>query len=81
MRPAHYLMLHSRAPQTAEIQLKRSAGGEFETVKRVTITDAYGYFDTLVTFPAGGQVRISSSPTHRAGGGAIHSRTVEITVR
>jgi hypothetical protein len=78
VRPAHYAMRGSRAPDVAEVQLKASAGGKFETVKRVAITDGYGYFDTSVTFPSSGLVRIAWSYPH---GPEIHSRTVPVTLR
>jgi hypothetical protein len=65
----------------ADVQFKPSVGGRFTTVKRVTITDRYGYFDTFVTFPSSGSVRIAWSYPHGAGGGQIHSRTVQITIR
>jgi hypothetical protein len=78
VRPAHYPMQHSSAPQVAEVQLQPAGGGPFTTVKRVTLTDPYGYFDTQVTFPASGNVRITWSYLH---GATIHSRTVPITIR
>jgi hypothetical protein len=78
VRPAHYAMLNSRAPQIAEVQFKPATGGPFKTVKRVTIDDAYGYFETLVTFPSSGLVRIAWSYPH---GDRIHSRTVQVTIR
>ncbi|MBV8946023.1 MAG: hypothetical protein JO046_17875 [Solirubrobacterales bacterium] len=78
VRPAHYVMLHSGGPQVADIQLKPAAGGTFETVKRVTVTDAYGYFDVPVTFPSSGLVRVEWAYPH---GPRIHSRTVPITIR
>jgi hypothetical protein len=79
VRPAHYAMQHGL--QVADVQFKPSVGGRFTTVKRVTITDRYGYFDTFVTFPSSGSVRIAWSYPHGAGGGQIHSRTVQITIR
>ena len=51
-----------------------------KTVKRVILTDPYGYFDTQVTFPSSGQVRTSWSYPRSQGGGQIHSRTVQVTV-
>jgi hypothetical protein len=78
VRPAHYAMAHSTAPQVAQVQFQAAGGGPFTTVKRVTLTDSNGYFDTLVTFPASGNVRITWSYPH---GETIHSRTVPITIR
>jgi len=78
VRPAHYPMQKSKAPQVAQVQFKPAGGGPFTTVKRVTLTDPYGYFDTQVTFPSSGDVRITWSYPH---GPTIHSRTVRITIR
>jgi hypothetical protein len=47
----------------------------------VVLTDPYGYFDTRVTFPSSGRVRIAWSYPRSAGGGQIHSRTVQVTIR
>ncbi len=81
VRPAHYVIGHSRAPQLALIQFARASGGPFTTIKRVTLTDAYAYFDTPVSFPSSGNVRITWSYPRRDGGGQIHSRTVQVTIR
>jgi hypothetical protein len=81
VRPAHYVIGHARAPQVALIQFASKAGGPFKTVKRVTLTDPYAYFDTPVSFPSSGTVRISWSYPHSEGGGQIHSRTVQVTIR
>jgi hypothetical protein len=78
VRPAHHLIKPGGRPQVAEIQFRPTSGGPFKTLKRVVLTDPYGYFDTLVTFPGGGLVRISWSYPH---GPRIHSRTVGITIR
>ena len=93
VRPVHYAMLRSRTPQVADVQFKPASGGRFKTVKRVPLTDVDGYFDTPVTFPSSGEVRITWSYPHgRNGGqngaqnggqngGQIHSRTVQVTIR
>jgi hypothetical protein len=78
VRPAHFAQKHSHKQQVADIQFQPAAGGAFKTVKAVTLTDAYGYFDTLVNFPSSGQVRVSWSYPH---GPRIHSRTVQVTIR
>ncbi len=81
VRPAHYVLAHSHAPQFASIQLKRSASGAFKTIARVPLTDPYGYFDTRVKFPASGMMRISWSYPRGESGGQIHSRTVQVSIR
>ena len=45
------------------------------------LTDPYGYFETPVSFPSSGNVRISWSYPRGMGGGQIHSRTVAIAIR
>jgi hypothetical protein len=79
VRPAHYVMQGQHAPQFARIQLQTAPGGPWKTIKRLLLTDPYGYFDTTVDFPSSGNVRISWSYPHH--GAAIHSRTVSITIR
>ncbi|HTU84094.1 MAG TPA: hypothetical protein VMF57_00895 [Solirubrobacteraceae bacterium] len=79
VRPAHYAMQGPHAPQFATIQLQSTTGGRWVTVKRVLLTDAYGYFEAPVDFPSSGNVRISWSYPHH--GEKIHSRTVQITIR
>lgn len=81
VRPVHYVLIHAHKPQLASIQFQPSSGGRFKTVKRVPLTDAYGYFDTSVSFSSSGNVRISWSYPRGDGGGQIHSRTVQITIR
>jgi hypothetical protein len=81
VRPVHYVLLGPHTPQTAEVQFRPASGGSFKTLKRVPLTDSYGYFDVPVTFPSSGEVRISWSYPRADGGGVIHSRTVQITVR
>jgi hypothetical protein len=81
VRPAHYVLSHSGTPQFASIQLAPASTGPFKTLPRAAVTDAYGYFDTRVTFPSSGFVRISWRYPHGEGGGEIHSRTVQITIR
>ena len=78
VRPAHYAMLGPHEPQFASIQFQSAPGESWKTVKRVLLTDAYGYFDTVASFPSSGNVRISWSYPHH--GSEIHSRTVVITI-
>ena len=81
VRPVHFVLMRPHAPQTAQVQFKPATGGPFKTIARVPLTDPYGYFDTHVTFPGSGLVRISWSYPRRSGGGQIHSRTVRVTIR
>jgi hypothetical protein len=79
VRPAHYAI--ARASQVAQIQFASASSDTFRTIKRVPITDSNGYFDTFVSFPSSGYVRIAWTYPRGAGGGRIHSRTVQITIR
>jgi hypothetical protein len=74
VRPA--VRISGNRPE-ADIELRPTTGGPFKVLARVPITDASGYFDTSVRFPASGTVRISWAPP---GGPAIHSRGVAVTV-
>ncbi len=75
VRPAHYARLSSGLDQTAQIQFQSAGARSFRTLKNVPITDAYGYFDTDVSFPGSGTVRIAWTYPH---GQTIFSRTVTI---
>jgi hypothetical protein len=79
VRPVHYV--RSRTAQFVDVQFKASATGPFKTITRVSLTDPYGYFETRVTFPSSGLVRTSWSYPPQAGGGQIHSRAVQISIR
>jgi hypothetical protein len=78
VRPAHFLIAGSGTPQIAQIQFKATKPAVFKTVKRVMLTDPYGYFDVRATFASSGFVRIAWSYPH---GRQLHSRTVQITIR
>ncbi len=73
LRPARYL----KGTQVASIQFEPSSGGAFKTIQRVTVTDAYGYFDTHVAFPSSGSVRIAWT---QPGVGLLYSRTAAVTI-
>jgi hypothetical protein len=72
VRPVHYVRGH----QVVQIELRRHGKSGFERVASVPLTDASGYFDTVVRFPAAGMVRLAWSYPH---GPTIHSRLVPIT--
>jgi hypothetical protein len=77
VRPARYAKRVTGRPQAVSIQLA-AGSGPFHTVRTVTITDPYGYFDVRQTFSTSGQVRLAWS---YPGGPEIFSRTVSITIR
>jgi hypothetical protein len=78
VRPAHYAQLSTHRVQQAEIQFEPSSGGGFKTVRTVTLTDRFGYFDVLVKFPGSGTVRVAWSYPH---GAEVFSRAVSIKLR
>jgi hypothetical protein len=83
VRPAHYAAIDTGAAQSAKIQFQRGSRGSFTTLKTLNITDPRGYFDTHVTFPASGTVRlIWTYPTGDAllPAGSAYSRHVQVTV-
>ncbi|MBV8430239.1 MAG: hypothetical protein JO244_03695 [Solirubrobacterales bacterium] len=57
VRPAPFAVADGDGPQYAQVQFARPRGA-WTTVKQVPITDPHGYFDTWVTFPSTGSVRI-----------------------
>ena len=84
VRPAHYAAIDTHLAQYVKVQFRRGRRGSFTTVKQVKLTNPRGYFETRVSFPESGTVRLSWSypandpllPT-----GTIYSRLQQITVR
>jgi hypothetical protein len=59
-RPAPFASLDTGgAPQTVDIQFEPSGSSTFTTLDPVTISNTSGYFDTQVTFPSSGTVRLA----------------------
>ena len=93
VRPAHFARLDTGGTlQQAKIQFQRGSRGAFTTLRTVTVTNARGYIDLRVTFPASGSVRLawsyptteelpSSSPTMPIAGQTVYSRTQKLTVK
>jgi hypothetical protein len=90
LRPAAYARSDTGRPQTVLIQFRPRSSGTFRTIKGVVITNASGYFDLRVKFPATGAVRLAwayprgderlidpLTPRQQW----IYSRTVTVTVR
>jgi hypothetical protein len=78
VRPARFARFDTSLTQTAEIQFRQAGSGRFQTLKRVPLTDPYGYLDTRMTFPASGSVRLAWSYPH---GPTIYSRAVAVTIK
>jgi hypothetical protein len=56
-RPAHF----ASTRQSVAIQFRSGSKGAWKTLKTVPITNKRGYFDTHMTFPSSGQVRLAWS--------------------
>ena len=85
-RPAHYASMDTGGePQVVQIQFQQGSSGPFTTLASVTITDPHGYFDTHVSFPASGTVRLvwtyPDDDLMLAPGDTAYSRHVQVTVR
>jgi hypothetical protein len=84
VRPAHNASVDTHRAQYVQIQFQRGSHGSFSTVKRLKLTNAQGYFDTHITFPASGSVRLMwtyPSGDAKLPDGTIYSRTVKITLK
>jgi hypothetical protein len=88
VRPAHFAVLDVGQVPTAAIQLQRHGSGPFVSIRTVEVTNAGGYFDVRVRFPASGNVRLAYSypafdPLLPPGiaGTTVQSRSVRIRVR
>jgi hypothetical protein len=97
VRPATYALADGDGPQYAQIQFAPGSSGAWRTVRTVALTDRHGYFDTWVSFPSSGSVRIqwtypandpelSPNPPSASGGYTeplvtITSRTVGLRLR
>jgi hypothetical protein len=59
--PAHYALLDTGKPQTAQIQFQRGSRGAWTTISSVTFRrpSSSCYFNVSVKFPASGSVRLS----------------------
>ena len=76
VRPVYYARRHAQVGPVL-IQFRPTSGGRFHTVRSLVVTDRYGYFDVLQTFPSSGSVRLAWSYPH---GPQIFSRTVNVVL-
>jgi hypothetical protein len=96
VRPAHYALLDTRKPQTAQIQFQRGSKGAWTTISSVTLKklSASCYFNVNLKFAASGSVRLAYGypagdsrlaagipNTNFAPGTRSVSRTVAVTIR
>ena len=77
VRPARYAQLDRHSQQRVRIQFRPSSGTKFTTLTTIPITDPNCYFDTQLSFPRSGTVRLAWSYPH---GPAIYSRAATVTV-
>ncbi len=63
VRPAHYALLDTGQPQTAEIEFAPRPGGGYRTLATVSIRSSAAscYFDLHLSFPSSGWVRLAWS--------------------
>jgi hypothetical protein len=61
VRPAHYALLDTGQPQSAQLQFAPRSGGAYRTLATVTISSrsASCYFDLRASFPSSGWVRLA----------------------
>ena len=83
-RPAPFASLDTGGdPQTVKIQFEPSGSNTFTTLKTVTVAPATGYFDTHVSFPGNGTVRLTytypAGDTMLPASYTIYSQHVSIT--
>jgi hypothetical protein len=76
VRPAPVFAARTDHPQQVRIQFEAAGTTRYRTVRTVRLTDAHGYFDTLVRFPGSGQVRLQWSGSGRP----LLSRTQAISL-
>jgi hypothetical protein len=84
-RPAPFASLDTGgATQSVNIQFEPNGSGTFTTLSTVAITNPFGYFDTQVTFPSSGTVRLSytypMTDMLMAPGETVYSREQPVTV-
>jgi hypothetical protein len=60
-RAAGYARIDTGHPQYVQIQFARKGSRGYRTVKKVRLSNRYGYFDTHVRFPGSGSVRLTWS--------------------
>jgi hypothetical protein len=58
VRPAPYAVADGDGPQSVQIQFAPGRSGAFRTLATVPLTDPRGYFETSVSFPTSGSVRL-----------------------
>lgn len=86
VRPLHFVeMDQPGVPQHVNIQFEPKGSSTFATIAAHTITSPEGYFDTHMTFPSSGTVRLQwtypSNSLLAMSGTTVYSRTQSVTVK
>jgi hypothetical protein len=77
VRPAHFAQVDTGKAQQVKIEFQSGSKGSFKTLQTLKLTNPHGYFDTHMSFPGSGIVRLTWSYPK---GETIHSRPVSVTV-
>ena len=77
-RPAYYAQRQTHRRQHVQIQFARAGSSSFTTLQTVPIVSSNGFFETRLTFPGSGKVRLAWSYPN---GALIRSRAVAVTLR
>ena len=78
VRPAYYAQRQTHRAQHVQIQFAPHGTTSFQTLQTVTIVSSHGFFETSMTFPQSGTVRLAWQYPNRTG---IVSRAVVVTLR
>ncbi len=78
VRPSYYAQRQTHHAQRVQIEFARRGSASFQTVQTVTIVSSHGFFETRLTFPGSGTVRLA---WRYPSGGRIVSRAVVVTLR
>ena len=78
VRPAYYAQRQTHRRQHVQIEFARTGSSSFTTLQTVSIVSSHGFFETRLTFPGSGTVRLAWSYPH---GAVIRSRPVVVTLR
>jgi hypothetical protein len=73
------------ASEIVQIQFKRDSGGGFTTLRNIGVTNRFGYFDTRISPPSSGRVRLTwtypSDDSLLSPGTTATSRSVQVKLR
>lgn len=85
VRPAHFAQQDTGEPQSVQIQFAPSGSHTFEDLATVPLLSPQGYFDTRMSFPRSGTVRLfwayPEDDSDLAPGFHTYSRPVRVRVR